>query len=1002
MITLITTQLIKSRESLQSLELFISKNLLESNIINSIHILAEGISDKEAKHLSGKYENLVIKPIQSRPSFGRLIEYVFEHEIRSDIIAFTNADIYFSAERNDIKTLSNLTKKYSQLGFTLTRRDDNNIDRLLSVDYPVPEFLSSDAWIFSTKEFQEKQINTADFESVFLGQMNLENIINTCFRTSGFQLCNAANMIKAIHLDKSANDYSNFQGQDILTMARSSQAATVNAFMSHSILPVPQNLSLRSFDPSKYLTSHHKASSHYIYCDLPANFSNSWWASLLALISISKKFDKVVYLAFQHQISCEIESIMGQLLPLFPNIILIHADNVQTVVKHKRTTSIIAASDPGIINKEIIALDLPIYVLNCDESTRTYNWQSFDMADFYDLLWDGELISAWKTTDKNKFLYSKKLQLITCIFKSKKYIDSFLNNCTALASHCGMTHSLIGSKPDEYTLNSVLQYLSSGNDGFYVNLSSDPGLYECWNTLIKLSNEEYVSNANPDDLRIETHTKNLIAMLDMDENKDILVASSNVFPIYPENRFNTPVTQLAQDAGNGWFSDTPDQYGLESLFEPIVDEHGLIKPKNVPHCAPVWRRSIHEKYGYFDESQYGSEADYGLWVKYASDGGKFAHWNENLSGYYIDEQSYGRLEAIPEGRKRVIASCATYLASQESGFLQKLSDQIIDTKNRLKNLKINVHSIKGHYGDHRFSNNAILENFSEVHSEDAEINFIWFLEKYFIWGDDHGEACSNNFAPITKPWIGVLHVPPLTPKWAGNQFAQLYNQKEWNLSLKNCKGLICLSNYMKNDLELLYPKINHYALKHPISQESSSVEQFNFDAFQKNPRVVLSGYWLRRHKLFYEWSSPLKKIHLLKRYSLAIMDQEYKASGSTFEFSEQYGVEQVTYLPNNEYDDLLRSSILFLYMHETSANNAVLECIVHATPFVANRHPAIEEYVGKDYPFFIEEVDLHCLTLGQILSLSQQAHEYLKSHATRADLSLSSFASSVIQIAREA
>ena len=72
-----------------------------------------------------------------------------------------------------------------------------------------------------------------------------------------------------------------------------------------------------------------------------------------------------------------------------------------------------------------------------------------------------------------------------------------------------MTHSLIGSKPDEYTLSSVLDYLSTGNDGFYVNLATDPGLYECWNILIKLSNEEYVSNGNPDDLRIETHTKNL-------------------------------------------------------------------------------------------------------------------------------------------------------------------------------------------------------------------------------------------------------------------------------------------------------------------------------------------------------------------------------------------------------------------------------------------------------------------------------------------------------------
>ena len=106
MITLITTQLIKSRESLDLLELFISRNLLESDIVSSIHILAEGISDEESKYLSEKYENLFIKSIQSRPSFDRLIDYVLEHEIRSELIAFTNADIYFSAEPNDTKTLS--------------------------------------------------------------------------------------------------------------------------------------------------------------------------------------------------------------------------------------------------------------------------------------------------------------------------------------------------------------------------------------------------------------------------------------------------------------------------------------------------------------------------------------------------------------------------------------------------------------------------------------------------------------------------------------------------------------------------------------------------------------------------------------------------------------------------------------------------------------------------------------------------------------------------------
>ena len=246
-------------------------------------------------------------------------------------------------------------QEISTAAFTLTRRDDNNVEQLLSVDYPVPELLSSDAWIFSTTEFKSKQINTADFKSIFLGQMNLENVINICFRGAGYQFCNAGQIIKAIHLDVSDNNYyEECDPTDILTMASSSQSATVNAFIFKSILPLPKYSSnFQTLDLTKYTVDHSKVRSQYIYCDLPTDFSNALWASLLSLISTSKKYDKVVYLAFQNKLSCEIESLMGQLLLLFPNIVLIHADSTKRE-KQKRAESLIAVSHPGVINKEIM------------------------------------------------------------------------------------------------------------------------------------------------------------------------------------------------------------------------------------------------------------------------------------------------------------------------------------------------------------------------------------------------------------------------------------------------------------------------------------------------------------------------------------------------------------------------------------------------------------------------------------------------------------------------
>lgn len=1001
MITLITTQLIDSQHALDSLEIFVSKNLWESGIVSCIHVLAEGTCSKDVDYLRQKYADLSIVQVDSRPSFKEMIEYSVRQEIKTEFLAFTNADIFLCADKKSASILSDLTHKFPQLAFTLTRRDDKDINRLLSVNYPLPEFLSSDAWIFGTKEFNKRNINLSNFSTVYLGKMNLENIVNTCFTSDGFQLCNAGNIIKAIHLDKSVNDYAEFEPVDILKMVGSSSVAAVNAFSLNSILPISGDVSLQYFNPSEYNVEHIKTSEQYIYCDLPSEFSDNLWASLLALISISKKYKLIVYLVLERNASSELNLVVSQLSSLFPLIVSINSDKTREVIRNKLSDQFIVVSNPGVITCEIINFKAPIFVLSINQKQRVYNYNSFGIDGFIDLAWDGAKIDAWKTNDKSKYLYANKLQLITCIFKSQRYIDSFLDNSAKLSSRCSITHSLIGCNPDSYTIEAVLKYLSSGNDGFYVNLDSDPGLYECWNTLIRLSNEEFISNANPDDLRIDSHAYHLISALESKESQDILVASSNVFPIFPANRFDVPATQIAQNAGAGWFSGTPDYYGLEDLFESDLDENGLVEPRNVPHCAPIWRRIIHAKYGYFDEKEFGSEADYGLWVKYASDGGKFRHINQKLSGYFIDEHSYGRSESIPEGRKRIISSCTKYLALKNNNLLQNLSAQIIDSKKNRDSFAINVHGQTADYGFHRFQNNRILESFFDVHSEYSGITFIWFLEKYFVWGVDQGEAMSRNFSAIDRPWIGILHVPPLTPRWAGNQFADLYAKQEWNQSLKHCKGLICLSDYMMKDIKLLYPGLKHYSLRHPIaSDEAAASNHFDPSRFFQDPKIILSGYWLRQHKLFYEWEAPIKKIHLLKQKSIEYMNKEFKEYGFPSQAGAQSRVQQLNFVSNDKYDLLMQSSIFFLYLYDTSANNAILECINSATPFISNRHPAIEEYVGSDYPLFMESEDLSGLTLEQLQPLVHESHHYLSEISKSDTFSVESFKESIINIAK--
>jgi glycosyltransferase involved in cell wall biosynthesis len=213
--------------------------------------------------------------------------------------------------------------------------------------------------------------------------------------------------------------------------------------------------------------------------------------------------------------------------------------------------------------------------------------------------------------------------------------------------------------------------------------------------------------------------------------------------------------------------------------------------------------------------------------------------------------------------------------------------------------------------------------------------------------------------------------------------------------LKHCKALICLSAYMAEDLKLIYPQIPIFNIKHPIANFS---EKFVLEHFLSDPKVVLVGYWLRRHHRFYKWQAPIQKIHLLKKYTPDHMSWEMKAFG-TLRPEEEASVTKYNFLPAVDYDRLLRSSLVYLSLYETSGNNSVIECISMGTPFIADRHPAIEEYVGQDYPLLLEPGELERMSREELIHRASEAHGYLASHPSLAeDLNYQNFKENLYRI----
>ena len=68
-------------------------------------------------------------------------------------------------------------------------------------------------------------------------------------------------------------------------------------------------------------------------------------------------------------------------------------------------------------------------------------------------------------------------------------------------------------------------------------------------------------------------------------------------------------------------------------------------------------------------------------------------------------------------------------------------------------------------------------------------------------------------------------------------------------------------------------------------------------------------------------------------------------------------IEIIEHLENNEYDQLLTKNIVFIQLHEASAVNTLIECVVRNTPIVINKLPAIVEVLGSDYPLFYNNLD---------------------------------------------
>ncbi len=276
-----------------------------------------------------------------------------------------------------------------------------------------------------------------------------------------------------------------------------------------------------------------------------------------------------------------------------------------------------------------------------------------------------------------------------------------------------------------------------------------------------------------------------------------------------------------------------------------------------------------------------------------------------------------------------------------------------------------------------------------------------FVDQTFHWAKESMVLAGN--IPYKRPWMGFLHHTFDTTHSKYNLVA-LFNEPVFVKSLDTCKCLVALSDYLANQIRAalfsLGPKYHGIRVRSLMHPTMMVAHTFTWEKFMHNPdkKVVQIGAWLRNPYSIYALPLPvstdseynplkLRKCALkgkqMQNYFMppdffvtlykhcketesmggtcgptedilcrAYFDNKYINGMYQRLLMEHNSVEAINMLSNEGFDTLLSENIVFLDLVDCSAVNTVIECVVRNTILIVNRHPAVEEVLGKNYPGF--------------------------------------------------
>ncbi len=243
-----------------------------------------------------------------------------------------------------------------------------------------------------------------------------------------------------------------------------------------------------------------------------------------------------------------------------------------------------------------------------------------------------------------------------------------------------------------------------------------------------------------------------------------------------------------------------------------------------------------------------------------------------------------------------------------------------------------------------------------------------------------------NNETITEPWVGFVHQVPKT-SYAYPDLYRLIQLPAWKESIGNCLGLWTLSSYVTDFLESWNVGVPVNRVIYPAPPYEG---RFDIEDYLRGERRLLSiGKYLRNYQAFYD-------LHVARynKILLCVPDDNPHLS----QLRRNGSVTVTPRVPNEEYERLLATSVVFLNLFDAVSVTTIVECIARATPVLVNPVGGAVEYLGREYPLYYRTLedaerllqDDNALRLGQ---------KYLAQHPIRDSITGEAFVTALANTA---